>query len=541
MAEKKHDSKKEAVYEGIRAIIEEAGFKTFSFDDIKWTVDRAYDYAETIGETLVDSFQEKIGTDEEGNDIYKTKYMLDDLEQSLHKIKKTEIQKVESPPPPILKNIEPMSAFSNYANGYNYKQGFAGDFPNYDPTQAKLPCESYKKSALSDHVFNRNGKNLPSGVGYNTELKKLHSSERFHLGNFSDAEINHTMFTTQNRTFQTTTLKKIQTAIEELSPFVIINYSWRWAGGKKSLRRFIAKIFEKPIYYLSEENQREKREYLQNLLIQEANHYLTRIEKNTNQDQLKTHLFRYNLGDNKGVLEADRRYTLKLSDFNAEAKKKIKPDTDSEKILQYIDNPALIDIEITKTQEKINTLSANPFEVGINNALDKIDNVLDQEITAMQGKEAREQEKKAIEKIKKEILIHIDTYKEFSPFMYLTPMGDDNTEFYYIEEFPHETIIFSPVGEVFPTYWGFEGEQKGYELVYYYSLDNPNWDKEGLLQAFSNLINVESSAFLDELDKLKEKAMLYKAEAELNKHKAILEYVKQIHKQKEAKAKNAKT
>lgn len=529
-----------STYRTVRGIIEHARFKTITFESIQWLVDNAIEY----------NVQRKINGGIKGGIQYASSIVLEPLafvtqplsseaQNSIREIQKAARKSLENAQlPPEVKNINPLAYYSNLANGADYKKGSAGDFSHYDPSQPKDPSKPNEPSELSNNIFGRTGRDLSAGVQYNQQVQQLHSSENFALVKYSNKEEVQFMLQTQLTNFNNRLLSKIQTAVQELSSYMLVSYSRKNKGSARTRKFFgwAINLIEGYTYYLSDQDEHARKEYVQNLTMQECNHYLKRIDKNLYQNQVENHLYRYNLGEDKGIMPKKERYTIELGDFNKQARSKLKisPFLEEEQLLEYINNPHLLTQKIQEAQAKTQPLKNNPFEVGIYNALSQIDKLITNN-TSLTDLEM-------IEKIKKEVLIHTQTYGELAAFRYFTftltqALGTFDTMdifIYCFKEFPQnawglnidrypERILGSTELKDFDN----TAIAKGKEILQNYNTANPQWDNLGAVQAFTNLYNASNDVFFDKLLEVKDKVKLYRAQAEVEDYNNLLKYTQE--------------
>ncbi|WP_104694764.1 hypothetical protein [Helicobacter equorum] len=485
------------IYPKVKALLAQGKFKTITFDSVKFAVDRGIEYAvknyTRDGGGIIGSVGEFLGHDLEKGAVMEA---LDGnlISSNAEFVKAfTEISKAQrealhkATPPPAMQNFDPMSAYTNLAKGENYTRGGAGDYSHFDPIQAKDPSKTPQvASKISDSIFGRNGRFLGGGFMYNDTPKSLHSSKEFNLQNHNYAQDQRYMFQTQLHAFEYRILPRINEVLHHLSVYFCISYTQK--VDKSKISRWLKKTFTGREYHLTEQDNKNRRDFLIQLTLQEANYYLTRIDKFMFGDQVSDYLVRYNYGEDKGFLDKKIRYVLNQSDFldsNPQEVAKANAllmEQETNELLNYMKNPMLVEAQIQSKHAEVSKYINNPYEMGILYALRAID-AHKQTLQDSQNKDL-DISQKLINYIQSNTLPLIRSYGENSVFRFLNV--SDTTS---------------------------------------YKAKNPNY-KTPSLDCFTKLPTIPSDELLDKIEELKELSPLYFTYAQIEDHKYLLEYVK---------------
>lgn len=554
------------IYPKVKALLAQGKFKTITFESVKFAVDRGIEYAVknytrdrggiigSVGEFLglIDNLENgAVIAATEGNLISSNAEFV----QSFAEIAKAQREALEkATPPPAMQNFDPMSVYANFAKGENYTRGGAGDYSHFDPIQAKDPSKTPQvASKISDTIFGRNGRFLGGGFMYNDTPKSLHSSSEFDLQNHNYAQAQRYMFQTQLHSFQYRVLPRINEVLYHLSVYFCITYTEKVVN-KSKIGRWFKRTFMGREYHLTEQDNKNRRDFLTQLTLKEANYYLTRIDKFMFSDQVSDHLVRYNYGEDKGFLDKKIRYVLNQSDFldsNPQEEAKANAlimEQETNQLLNYMKNPSLVEAEIQAQEAEVSKYSSNPYEMGVLYALRAID-AYKQALQDSQSKDL-DISQKIISYIQSNTLPLIQNYGENSVFRFLhvciidTAFFGNSNFFVVFADFTNYTFNTSYINNLkagdyvhitnantqtprvaFP-----DTNQKifvdtGNRLLSEYKAKNPNY-KTPSLDYFTKLTSIPSGELLERIEELKEISPLYFAYAQIEDYKYLLEYVK---------------
>lgn len=547
------------VYPKVKSLIKEGDFKTFTFSDIQFAVDKAIEYVvkkETQGGifniasdfskdfakfVISDPILDPESWNEQVQNITKAQ-----LKAQRENIKVTYKQK----------NINPLAPYAMLAGGVEYQKGSAGDLSEFDPQSPRNPAAlPYAQSTLSDSLFGRDGRKLGGGANYNDTLKSMHSSEVFNLAKYDPTEDMLFQLETDLANF----MRKVD-HLEEvfllLAQYICISYSEKKPGNKTGIGRWFNKLFNGRRFELNAQDKKAREDFVIALKVKEYNYYLKGYDARFHNLQITKHLYRYNLGQDKGVLGKKDRYFVTDEDFkdnSQQAKKQAELNgalakQEEEQLLAYIRNPQKIKDEIAAHEQTIAGFKDNPYEFGVCDALNIYDDLL-----ASHNTPQLEQE------IQKQILDKITQYGEECIYRFLLVcvqywQHNENVDCYFWDftycEFHGTSNLYDylkthylPRSEVHAQGWKKVPFYKpdfapfveaGRWLLNKFKNENPNYQELcPSLEAFLALKDakvgsydeVSEESFNDKINKIKELNTLYFAKSQIDDLNLLYEYV----------------
>ena len=546
------------VYPKVKSIIKQGDFKTFSFSDIRFAVDKAIEYAvkrETQGGIF------NIATDfskDFANFVIKDPILdAEDWNEQVKNIAKAQLkaQRENIKVTYRQKNINPLESYAMCAGGVEYQKGSAGDLSEFDPQNPRNPAAlPYAQSALNDSIFGRDGRKLGGGADYNTFIKSLHSSDSFKLTKYDPTEDLIFQLETDLAIF----MRKVDT-LEELflllAQYICISYSEKKPGNKTGIGKWFNKLFNGRKYELSAQDKKAREDFVISLKVKEYNYYLKGYDARYYNLQITQHLYRYNLGEDKGVLGKKNRYFVTDEDFkdnSEEAKKQAELNSalakqEEETLLEYMRNPQKIKDEITAHEQTIAKFKDNPYEFGVCDALNIYDEILSTYNSPQLEQEIQKQILDKIQKYGEECIyrfllvcvqywqhnIDVDCY--FWDFTYCQFHGHSNpldVQISYLPRGEVEAQGWKKVPFYKPDFAPFV--EAGRWLLNKFKSENPNYQELcPSLEAFLALKNavvgsydeVSEESFNDKINKIKELNTLYFAKNQIDDLNLLYEHV----------------